>query len=417
MVAAGSGGSVRFALYILQAVVILALFARLHRAQTKTAEAVRRAEEASKSKSIFLANMSHEIRNPLSSLLGFAELLKKTDLSIKDRLRYASIVERTGIDLLAIVNDILDLSKVEADKFELDAISFSPKEFLSEIYSVLSLRCLAKEIELEFTETGFVPGFVCADPLRVRQILMNLLGNAIKFTKSGKVRLEYFASENSSEGILYFRIIDSGIGLAEEQRAHLFEQFSQGDSTIGRRFAGTGLGLALSRRLANLMGGDVRLVESQEGRGSIFAASIGYRVAIDSSKPSVCLVEGKPTTFFGRNVLVADDSADNRFLFECLLAKLGLNVTLAENGEDALERVRSQNFDLVLMDMQMPVLDGYKATASLRETHPNLPVIALTAHAMKEDREKCLEAGCRDYLTKPVQQGRLVEVLHQNLSL
>ncbi len=413
----GQTDLVRIIVYSAQGIAISYVFGRLHKAQDRLVEAQRRAEEANQSKSLFLANMSHEIRTPLGALLGFAELLKEPELSVRDRIRYAGIVERTGIDLLAIVNDILDLSKVEAEKLELETVKFSPREFLAEIHSFLALRCLNKCLELEFVPIGFVPDHMIADPLRIRQILMNLLGNAIKFTQEGKVRLEYFAEEAGDRGILHFRIVDSGIGVSIDQQARLFEHFSQGDNSITRRFAGTGLGLALSRRLANLMGGDVALLESTEGRGSVFSASVAYRRVIPSEIKLVPPPQDVSARLFpGKNVLVADDSADNRLLFECLLTKLGLNVSLAENGEEALRLVRSNHFDIVLMDMQMPVMNGYEATAVLSETHPNLPVIALTAHAMKEDRDKCLKVGCRDYLTKPVQHTQLVNALITHLS-
>jgi CheY-like chemotaxis protein/anti-sigma regulatory factor (Ser/Thr protein kinase) len=280
----------------------------------------------------------------------------------------------------------------------------------------LGLRCRAKSIQLDFVPIGFVPDYVIADPLRIRQILMNLLGNAIKFTNKGKVRLEYFAEENSERGILHFRVVDSGIGVSIDQQARLFENFSQGDSTVARRFAGTGLGLALARRLANLMGGDVNLLESTEGRGSVFSASIAYRRVVPSEIKLVTSTANKNRQLFpGKNVLVADDSADNRYLFECILTKLGMNVSLAENGEEAIRLIRSNHFDIVLMDMQMPIMDGYQATGLLRVSNPRLPVIALTAHAMKEDREKCMMAGCRDYLTKPVQHKQLVDILRTYL--
>lgn len=416
--ALGQTDIVRLLVFAMQGFVISYVFGRLHQAQARLIEGQRRAEEANQSKSLFLANMSHEIRTPLGALLGFAELLKEPNLSVRDRIRYADIVERTGVDLLAIVNDILDLSKVEAEKLELENIKFSLRDFLTEIHSFLTPRCKAKSIDLEFFSIGFVPEEVIADPLRIRQILMNLLGNAIKFTHEGRVRLEYFAEENGERGILHFRIVDSGIGVSIDQQAHLFEQFGQGDSTIARRFAGTGLGLALSRRLANLMGGDVALLESVEGRGSVFSASVAYRLVRQHEKKLVSQpLEKASQVFPGKWALVADDSPDNRFLFECVLVRLGMNVMLAENGEEALRLARAQHFDIVLMDMQMPIMNGYEATAVLREVYPNLPVIALTAHAMKEDRERCLQAGCRDYLTKPVQHSQLVQMLMANLAV
>ncbi len=409
--------TVRLIIYLVQGIAISYVFGRLHKAQERLVEAQRRAEGANQCKSLFLANMSHEIRTPLGALLGFAELLKEPNLSVSDRIRFAGIVERTGVDLLAIVNDILDLSKVEAEKLELETIKFSLREFLSEIHSFLGLRCLNKCLQLDFVPIGFVPEYVIADPLRIRQILMNLLGNAIKFTHEGKVRLEYFAEEVGDRGILHFRIVDSGIGVPVDQQARLFEHFSQGDNSIPRRFAGTGLGLALSRRLANLMGGDVSLLESTEGRGSVFSASIAYRRVTPSEiKLASPAALATSRIFPGKKVLVADDSADNRFLFECMLKKLGFKVSLAENGEEALRLVRSNHFDIVLMDMQMPLMDGYEATAVLSETYPQLPVIALTAHAMKEDRNKCLGVGCRDYLTKPVQYLQLVQALATHLA-
>lgn len=377
----------------------------------------KKAEEANKLKSLFLAHMSHEIRTPLVSVLGFAELLKEDDLTIENAKVYGSIIERTGNNLLNIINDILDLSKVEAGHLEIEKIPFSVKFLVSEIYSTFLAYSQQKEINFEIIAQEPIPSLIVSDPTRLRQILLNLVGNAIKFTKNGFVRILYRCEEQN----LIFEIHDSGIGIPEEQQQQLFENFKQADRSISRLYSGTGLGLSLSKKLAHKLGGDVLLLQSHQNLGSVFQLQIHFEspTAIEiisetqktnSAVYDVCFPKNK-------NVLLVDDSVDNQLLVQTMLSRLGLNVTLASNGKEALDQIKNSHFDLILMDMQMPIMDGYTACAHLVEDACRIPIVALTANAMKEDRDRCLQAGCKDYISKPIQKSQLLQVLQQNLSI
>lgn len=371
------------------------------------------AERANQVKSMFLANMSHEIRTPLAAILGFAELLKDENLSVSDRQRYVEIIHRTGVNLSKIINDILDLSKVEAGRFEIHMHSFSLRDVLNDIYQVMVLRCEAKNIALTFEDKGDVPDWISSDPLRLRQVLMNLLSNAVKFTESGVIELVYQVVDQQ----LTFTIRDSGIGMAPSHRNRLFQAFSQIDSSSVRKFEGTGLGLVLSRKLARLLGGDVELLESALGEGSTFRAHIPLILAPDSrehadSQKILSLLERR---LRGKNILVVEDVLENQLLIETILRKYGVEVSVANNGEEGMRRALEGNFDAVIMDVQMPVMDGYTAVRNLRNLKYEKPVIALTAHAMKEDRVKCLGAGYSDYLAKPIQPEQFLRTLGEHI--
>lgn len=371
------------------------------------------AEELTRAKTLFLANMSHEIRSPLTAILGFTELLKEPNISAEEHQHYVEIIERTGITLIEIINDILDISKVEANRLAVEKVSFSPQFLLAEIYSVLILRCREKAIELKFEQVGPMPILIKTDPLRLRQILLNVVGNAIKFTKSGYVKVKF----ESLDSKIHFTIEDTGIGITYSQQEKLFKNYSQGDTSITRQFAGTGLGLSLSRRLAKILGGDVVLEGSIPGKGSVFSIGISFEPA--GSKPDWPLEQKILTKeyseFKGKKVLLVDDSEDNLYLMERILQRYGFQVFKAVHGQEAVSKVSLQNFDLILMDMQMPVMDGYLASEQIRKNKVTTPIIALTANAMKEDREKCLRSGCSDYVSKPVQKAILVQTLLKNL--
>lgn len=370
----------------------------------------RQAEQASHLKSLFLANMSHEIRTPLAAIIGFSDLLKDPTLEEEYRLQYVDVINRTGQNLTRIINDILDLSKVEAGHLEMENSAFSLVGLLDDIHVMMVAKSADKPLHIEFNRRGIVPDMIYADPFRIRQILLNVLGNSIKFTEKGYVRMTYEVSGKS----LLFTIKDTGVGIEESKRDLLFQAFSQIDNSVTRKYEGTGLGLLLSKRLAQLMGGDVILEDSQLGKGCTFSVRIAFQDVDAMTTKSIPLpVSGKQLSnqLASRNILLIDDVEDNRLLIERMLSKRGAKLTLAANGQEGLSKALSDDYDIVLMDIQMPVMDGYTATKKLREAGYKKPIIALTAHAMKDDRERCLEAGCTDYLTKPVQVDTLVQTI------
>lgn len=363
----------------------------------------KQAELANEAKSMFLANMSHEIRTPLSAILGFAELLKDPNLSSDERQRYLEVINRTGKNLTHIVNDILDLSKIEAGHLEVEMRTFALPMLLQDLQAVLSFRASGKRLELKMQSEGEVPEAIECDPIRLRQILMNIVGNAIKFTEKGSVTVTTSATANE----LKFVIEDTGIGLSSPQIKKLFKPFAQVDNSLTRKHEGTGLGLVVSRRLAQALNGDVRLIRSTPGAGSAFEVSVGYKPAFigkmaSATQPVVINLRDK-------KILLIEDSPDNQMLVQLALAKTGAQIVSANNGDEGSKLALSESFDLVLMDMQMPILDGYSATRLLRARGYSRPIIALTAFAMKDDRDKCLRAGCNDYLSKPLDLKLLLE--------
>jgi Amt family ammonium transporter len=383
---------------------------------------------ANRLKSEFLANMSHEIRTPMTAILGFTEevLEEARRMGLSDEITRALLtIRRNGEHLLEIINDILDLSKIEADRITIERIRCSPSEILVDVAWLMRQRALEKRLKLEVELEAPVPETIRTDPTRLRQILLNLASNAIKFTEEGGVILRArMAGAPMRDGtLMIFEVVDTGIGLTDEQKRQIFEAFSQADSATTRKFGGTGLGLTISRRLARLLGGDIA-VESARGRGSTFRVSVAAgsldgvsmietrraaRIAHEREKPEAT---GRVAELSGR-VLVAEDGSDNQQLLSLILTKAGLDVDVADNGRVAYEKavaaaVAGEPYDVILMDMQMPELDGYRATSLLREGGYEGPIIALTAHAMSGDREKCIEAGCDDYASKPVAKARLL---------
>jgi hypothetical protein len=374
------------------------------------------AEQASETKNLFLANMSHEIRTPLNAILGFSEILSDEKLTAAERAEYAAIVKRTGSSLTSIINDILDVSKVEADQLVIELKTFSLTQLISDLQTILRLRCEEKGVQLHFRQIGEVAEVIESDPARLRQILANIIGNSIKFTEQGSVNVTYQVEQDQ----LVFKVQDTGPGIGSAQRARLFKPFSQGDDSVRKKFGGTGLGLLISKRLAKLLGGDVTLDESILGEGSTFLISIAYRPQASSrteaaSALSRSSIQSAKGLFEGKKILVVEDSLDNQLLAQLYLSRASANVEFAQNGLDGVERVSSGSFDLVLMDIQMPVMDGYTATQELRERGYKLPIIALTGYAMKADQEKCIEAGCTDYLAKPFDRISLMECVARHL--
>ena len=396
----------------------------LKQAQREAAHAKEAADGANQAKSEFLANMSHEIRTPIAAIIGFSDLLATPNQSSSDRDQYISTVRRNAKNLLELINDILDLSKIESGKMSLERTTFELPQFLADIMSTLRPRANEKALRLGLKFEGKIPQKIQTDVLRLRQILVNLIGNAVKFTEYGGVTLRVCLAEPQDCRSLKFTIEDTGIGLSAEQLSRLFQPFTQADESTTRRFGGTGLGLTISRRLARLLGGDIR-VSSTPGVGSSFVATIEYGAA-----PECLMLEGLTESELPLNaiplthsnlqlhcrILLAEDGRDNQRLLTTHLRAAGAEVAVAENGRIAVSMASTQPFDIILMDMQMPEMDGYSATAELRRRGFSLPIIALTAHAMSEDREKCLNSGCSDYLTKPVYQETLLRTIAKHLA-
>lgn len=373
------------------------------------------AESASQTKSMFLANMSHEIRTPLGVILGMIEILKDPALSSEEREHYLQIIERTGQNLTGIINDILDLSKVEAGHLMIEKSAFALSELIGELRTPLEFSAERSGNRLTIEAEGEVPAAVISDRLRLRQIIVNLVNNSLKFTEDGEVQLTYGMDRDR----LWFRVSDTGIGIPEDRQEELFQVFSQIDSSMTRKREGTGLGLALSKRLAESLGGDLVLERSEVGKGSTFLLSV------PAEKPSFALPhplrQAEQENEFNsdlkdRRVLLVDDSVDNQTLIRVLLSRKGAEVESAMNGLEGVRKARSRPYDLILMDMQMPIMDGYEATRQLRNEGYIRPIVALTAHAMKEDRERCLDAGCNDYVTKPIETNAFYRTLSRHIS-
>jgi signal transduction histidine kinase/CheY-like chemotaxis protein/HPt (histidine-containing phosphotransfer) domain-containing protein len=394
-------------------------------------EAMTAAEAASCAKSEFLANMSHEIRTPMTAILGFSDLVLDPCCGASERVNHLQTIRRNGQHLLLIINDILDISKIEAGQMTVERIDCSPLQVAEEAFSMSNIHAQRDGLEFHVQYEQKLPRRIHTDPMRLRQILLNLLSNAIKFTERGAVRLsvEMGPVDASGHGHLLFHVIDNGIGMTQEQVDRLFEPFTQADASTTRRFGGTGLGLSISRRFADLLGARI-IVHSTPGRGSHFTLDldVGEARLLElvpvNSVPLASAGSSAPQTGAphrrGR-LLLAEDGLDNQRLIRFLLTRAGHEVDLAENGRIAVDKIRQaqvagEPYDIVLMDMQMPELDGYGATSRLRCEGYERPIIALTAHALASDREKCLRVGCDDYLSKPVDQARLCEMIQSYLA-
>jgi PAS domain S-box-containing protein len=404
----------------------------LRRAQQEAAARVE-AEAANQAKSEFLANMSHEIRTPMTAILGYADELLDPNQTPSDRQNAVNVIRRNGDHLLTVINDILDLSKIEAGQMAVEIIPCSPCQVLAEVTSLMRVRAKEKNLEFEAKIDGAIPRTIHTDPTRLRQILINLIANAVKFTEAGYVRLmaKLIDPPESANPRLRFEVSDSGIGMTSEQVGKLFQPFVQADNSTARRFGGSGLGLTISQRLARALGGEITM-ESAVGLGSKFAVTLTtgslsgvemlssdsadalYRDGAHTVNRSMLRLRGK--------ILLAEDGRDNQALLSVYLRKAGAEVVVAENGRIAYETIVASKtpgggfaIDLILMDMQMPELDGYGATAKLRAAGYIGPIIALTAHAMATDRARCLKAGCTDYLSKPIKREDLIKAVHRHL--
>ncbi len=390
------------------------------------------AEEASHAKSDFLANMSHEIRTPMTAILGYADILAEEEDLSDVAQEHLTAMRRNGKHLLTIINDILDLSKIEAGKMTVERIDCSPCRLIDELTSLMRRRATEKGLSFDLVFYGRIPETICTDPTRLRQVLVNLIGNAIKFTHQGGIRLavSMFEPGAGREPRLCLEVIDTGVGMSREQIDEVFEAFTQADETMTRRFGGTGLGLTISKALVEMLGGTLE-VESQPGQGSTFRVTVetgsleGVRMLENCREALVetaaaPVAERQASAKLSARVLLCEDGPDNQRVIAFLLRKAGADVTVADNGQIGLDKVAEAQeagkpFDVILMDMQMPVLDGYGATRRLRQEGYQRPIIALTAHAMAEDRQKCLDAGCDDYATKPIQRQQLISLVARHL--
>ena len=400
------------------------------RADEELRRAKEAAEEASRLKSAFLANMSHEIRTPLGAILGFTDLLKDPLLSSEDRTSYVNIIDRNGRSLIRLIDDILDLSKVESGKLTVERMEIRIRQLIAEVSGLFEVRARQKGIGFLASTLNEVPESIRTDPTRLRQILNNIIGNAIKFTETGKVEVVLgYRKDAKPFPQLEINIKDTGAGIPADRIQGLFEPFSQADVSTTRQFGGTGLGLALSRKLARQLGGELELKECPEGVGCHFTVTVANHVEEhglgkadpgNQIDPKPVQLNGKLTgtgnqgrsrELDGMNVLLAEDSADNQFLIKTLLTRAGAKVTIAKDGMEAVQLAQADGFDVVLMDVQMPVLDGIDATKKLRESGYETPIVALTAHAMKEERDRTKEAGCNAHLTKPLQTEKLIATL------
>ena len=400
---------------------------RMHRRRRQTERdlcaARDAAEAANRAKSDFLAAMSHEIRTPMTAILGFADILIDSNAD-SQTLDAAQTISSNGRYLLDLINDILDLSKIEAGKFEVEILPSSPTQIVSEVATLMRIRATKKNVPLEIEFEAGLPETVNTDPRALKQILINLVGNAIKFTNNGKVRLHSsWQADSSTSGVLKFQVVDEGIGMTPAQIAKLFKPFAQADSSTSRRFGGTGLGLTISKRLVEALGGEIK-VTSSPGKGSTFAATIAAPLAAgpaqDSSSPHVRAGERSTRTrknpLDGCRILLAEDGFDNQRIISFILQKAGATVVIAENGRIAVDLATSaiqekRPFDAILMDLQMPVMDGYEATRRLRTEDYAGPIIALTAHAMEGYRQKAIDVGCDDFATKPIDPAALLSMI------
>ena len=373
------------------------------------------AEAANTAKSTFLANMSHEIRTPLTAIIGFSETLLDTSQTMTERVESINTVIRSGKHLMQIINDILDLSKVEADKLDIEQLSVSPFEILADVHSLVSLMAENKGLFFEVEYDFPMPEMIVTDPVRLKQIIINLCNNAVKFTQKGGVHVKVSFNNN----LLTVNVVDTGIGLNKEQMEKIFSPFTQADTSTTRQFGGTGLGLHLSNQLEKKLGGDIT-VESTPEVGSCFSLAVTTG-DIDENKllsymPDIKQVSMQSITdeagikVTGR-VLLAEDNIDNQRLISMYLKKLGADIVIANNGKEAIELTAETDFDLILMDMQMPVMNGIDATIRLREMDYKKPIVALTANAMTEDIDACYQAGCDAFIHKPISQQKFKDAI------
>jgi len=377
-------------------------------------EKTQQAEKANEAKSGFLANMSHEIRTPLNAIVGFIELLLKEETD-KKKIKYLSIVNQSSTSLLSIINDILDLSKIESGKLDIVVEDFSPKEVFKNIVGLYKARADEKKINFIVEISPDLPDMITLDPLRVKQILNNLFSNAIKFTPEFGFILFKVSFDDRSK-LLIMEVKDSGIGIPKEKQEHIFEAFNQSKETITKEYGGTGLGLTIIKKLTTLLQGKI-VVESDEGEGTRFVVTLPVKVASASTHARE---EKEAVTFNQEKVLVVEDNATNQLFITLILDDFNLQYKVARNGQEAVAMFKNEDFDIILMDENMPVMNGTEATKKILEIEKDkkvthTPIVALTANALKGDKERFLQAGMDDYLTKPIDTNRLMKTMQKHL--
>lgn len=385
--------------------------------------AINEAKHANRLKSRFLANMSHEIRTPLTAIKGFSEHCLDDSCSDANRKKYLSTVLRNSSHLIGLINNILDLSKIESEKLELEINEFSINELVFDLESVLYAQAKEKNLKFSIEYEYPIPMSIATDITRLKQVLLNVCSNAIKFTKEGYIKLLISYDKNSN--LLFFTVEDTGIGMTKTEMSRIFQPFEQADTSTTRRFGGTGLGLCISQNLAQILGGEIK-VTSEPGKGSCFEISINSGIdpqtaeMADSKLPLIEPVSQLPEVeadlHFDAEVLLAEDNPDNQQLIKILLTKRGIDLTIANNGEEAIEQALMGDFDLILMDMQMPIMGGLEATGVLRQAACDIPIIALTANVMKEDIQTYIESGCNATVAKPIDQNQLFKELSKHLT-
>jgi len=385
-------------------------------------EAKEKAEESTKLKEAFLANMSHEIRTPMNAIIGFSDILSKGKLAEKE-MEYVKTIKSAGENLLTIINDILDISKIEAGMMTFEEHTFSVNEIFKSLNVMLMGKAKEKNLELVFSCDEDVPDSLLGDPTRLTQIIINLTGNAIKFTQKGTINVRAKVLKNSpncpenirGEGntSLEFSVTDTGIGIPEDKLKYIFERFRQAESHITRKYGGTGLGLSIAKQLVELQGGTLSL-KSEFKVGSTFSFCIPYKKSVeDKQKPEIIGEKYNMEKLGKLNILLVEDNQLNVKLILSLFSEYNLKLQVAENGSVGIEKLKENNFDIILMDMEMPVMNGYEAATIIRkELKNNIPIMAMTAHAMAGERERCLSLGMNDYISKPINASLLFEKIY-----